>query len=136
MEAVRLIQNCWLAYLAYRTTLFQYTPTIPWTARTNINVASLNIRGGLDLFTKRSYIAHKRTSTDLDFMAIIDSNHKVQLNYAGIQLTSPTRTPRTPPGMNSKQIILYMRLSTGPPYAWKGPSALGSQPVVAPENTH
>ena len=76
MEAVRLIQNCWLAYLAYRTTLFQYAPTIPWTTRTNINVASLNIRGGLDLFIKRSYIAHKCTSTDLDFMAIIDSNHK------------------------------------------------------------
>ena len=27
-EAVRIIQNCWLAYLAYRTTLFQYTPTL------------------------------------------------------------------------------------------------------------
>ena len=74
-DAGQIIQKCWLAYLAYRTVLHQYTPTIPWSARTHIKAATLNTRGGFDLFTKRSYIAHKCTSTDLDFMAIIDSNY-------------------------------------------------------------
>ena len=61
-----ILLRMWLALLYY----------LPWSARTHIKVATLNTRGGFDLFTKRSYIAHKCTSTDLDFMAIIDSNHK------------------------------------------------------------
>jgi hypothetical protein len=98
-DAVHKIQKYWLAYLAYRTVLHQYTPTIPWSVRTRIKAASLNIRGGFDLFIKRSYIAHKCTSTDLDFMAIIDSNHKSssQLQWRPTYLT---QTPRTPPGTN------------------------------------
>ena len=51
IEAVRTIQKCWLAYLAYRTVLYQYTPNIPWSVRTHINAACLNIRGRFDLFT-------------------------------------------------------------------------------------
>ena len=75
-QAVQIIQNAWLGYIAYRTTLIKYTPTIPWTVRRHINVATLNIRGGFDTFIKRSYICQKCQDKDIDFMVIIDSNHK------------------------------------------------------------
>ena len=74
-QAVDIIQSAWLAYTVYRTTLIKCTPTIPWEVRRYINVATLNIRGGFDLFTKRSYITHKCIEKDMDFMAIIYSNH-------------------------------------------------------------
>ena len=75
-QAVNIIQTAWLTYIAYRTTLNNYTPTTPWSVRRHINIATLNLRGGFDLFTKRSYITHKCLENDMDFLAIIDSNHK------------------------------------------------------------
>ena len=76
-QAVNIIQTAWLTYIAYRTTLIKYTPTIPWSVRRHINLATLNIREGFDLFMKRSYITHKCLEKDMDFMVIIDSNHKI-----------------------------------------------------------
>jgi hypothetical protein len=73
-QAVDIIQTVWTAYIAYRTTIIKYTPTIPWTALRHINVATLNIRGGFDAFTKRIYITHKCLEKDMDFMAI----HRLQ----------------------------------------------------------
>jgi hypothetical protein len=67
-QAVDISQSSWLAYIVYRATLIKYTLTIPWEVRWHINVATLNIRGGFDLFTKRSYITHKCLEKD--------SNHK------------------------------------------------------------
>jgi hypothetical protein len=75
-QAVNIIQTAWLTYIAYINTLIKYTPTIPWSVRRHINLATLNIRGGFDRFTKHSYITHKCLEKDMDFMAIIDSNHK------------------------------------------------------------
>ena len=42
-QAVNIIQPAWLTCIAY-------TPTIPWSVRRHINIATLNIRGGFDLF--------------------------------------------------------------------------------------
>jgi hypothetical protein len=74
-QAVATIQTAWLSYLAYRTTLI-YTPTTPWPVRRHINVPTLNIRGGFDIFTKRGYIMHKCLEKDMDSMVLVETNHK------------------------------------------------------------